>query len=249
MFVLASVVGFMGPFGTYFDDGLVGRITHWWMLLMGAYLLVRPALTGLAYLARRTGLPETPVAFWGGALLSLPLAVIWRTIGQNEFRELDGYAGLVPFSLLCAFVVMGVHRWALKADRQIDARPTSVPAEAALAVPELASAEPPLRRRLSPSFNGSILALQSEDHYVRVHGHSVSELLLIRMRDAISEMDGVSGEQVHRSWWVARDGVASTEPAGRSWRLTLKNGLSVPVARDSVSRLKRTGLLQSSAIK
>ncbi|MFD2430629.1 hypothetical protein ACFSUK_26250 [Sphingobium scionense] len=41
MLLLAGIIGFMGPFGTYMRDGLPGRIGHWWLLLMGAYILVR----------------------------------------------------------------------------------------------------------------------------------------------------------------------------------------------------------------
>lgn len=102
---------------------------------------------------------------------------------------------------------------------------------------------PPLLARLSPAFLPPIVALQSEDHYVRVHGTAGSELLLMRLRDAIGEMGDVRGEQVHRSWWVALSGVVGFERSGRTWVLRLAGGQCAPVARDSVSRLQRSGLL------
>ncbi len=249
MLLLASVVGFLGPFGTYLNEGLVDRIVHWWQLLMGAYLLIRPTILGLSLLARATELPARSVIFWGVVVASAPLAFIWRSIGQDEFRELDGYAGLLPFSLLCSMAVMGVSQWAETADWRLRRRQRepSVQADPAPAeVPEgdeTPTPEPALLSRLSDSFAGPILALQSEDHYVRVHGENTSELILMRLRDAIAEMDGVDGEQVHRSWWIARDAVASAEPSGRSWAITLKNGEVAPVARDSVERLQSEGLL------
>ena len=95
-------------------------------------------------------------------------------------------------------------------------------------------------------FAGPILALQSEDHYVRVHGQRGSELILMRLRDAIAEMEGVAGAQVHRSWWIAHRAILRCDPAGRSWLITLDGGLSVPVARDSVARLQRAGFLPAS---
>ncbi len=250
MLVLALIVGFMGPFGTYADGGLVDRITHWWLLLMGAYLLVRPAILGLQRLSRASALPATAVMFWGVVVVSAPLAVIWRNIGRTEFRELDGYAGLLPFSLLCAFAVLGVARWAEKADSRLAVQPDGErqdePAPSQTATSGIEKQETPeclLLARLSPGFQGPVIALQSEDHYVRVHGQTDSELLLIRLRDAIAEMNGIAGEQVHRSWWVAAEGIERAELSGRSWTIVLTNGTSVPVARDSVSRLQASGLL------
>lgn len=250
MFLLASAVGFMGPFGTYLNEGLVERIIHWWQLLMGAYLLIRPAILMLLHLARSTELPARSVTFWGVVVSSAPLAFIWRSVGQQEFRELDGYAGLLPFSLLCSLAVLGVSQWAETVDlRGRRRRPEpSGPADSTLTEAQADEAPPAsgpaLRTRLSDSFAGPILALQSEDHYVRVHGENASELVLIRLRDAIAEMAGVEGMQVHRSWWIARDAVASSQPSGRSWTITLKNGAIAPVARDSVERLQADGLLR-----
>lgn len=258
MAVASLVVGFMGPFGTYDGDGLAGRVSLWWMLLIGAYMLIRPAILALSWMARKAQLPETVVTFWGVAALSGPMAVYWRIRGGESTGELDGYAALIPFSLLCALGVLGVAQWAAHADRRLAARnqpaahPASqpdrpVPAEepgarAGLEYPE-AMPTPPLMARLSPRFRGPILALQSEDHYVRVHGQGESELLLIRLRDAIAEMEGVAGQQVHRSWWVARDAIERAEPSGRSWQIMLSNGIFAPVARDTVSRLRSEGLL------
>ena len=105
------------------------------------------------------------------------------------------------------------------------------------------SARPRLYARLSPRFEGDILALESEDHYVRVHGMRQTELLLVRLRDAIAEMDGSLGEQTHRSWWVARDAVAEIIGAGRNWDIRLVNGTRALVARDSIERLRRSGFL------
>lgn len=246
MLLLASAVGFMGPFGTYLNEGLVERIIHWWQLLMGAYLLIRPTILVLSVLARSTDLPERAVVFWGVVVASVPLGFIWRTIGQEEFRELGGYADLLPFSLLCSLAVMGVSHWAQTADFRLRKRLSPPLRQNDTITSDQGNAPPPepaLRSRLPDSFTGPILALQSEDHYVRVHGEHASELILLRLRDAIAEMDGVEGEQVHRSWWVARDAVAGSEPSGRSWAITLKNGERAPVARDSVERLQAAGLL------
>jgi DNA-binding LytR/AlgR family response regulator len=85
-----------------------------------------------------------------------------------------------------------------------------------------------------------------EDHYVRAHTGAGSTLLLMRLRDAVAELDAVDGRQVHRSWWVARNAVARAEPAGRGWKLTLRNGLVVPVPRERAGELRSAGWLAVS---
>lgn len=254
IFVIAAVVGFLGPFGSYLKDNLVNRIVEWWMLLMGAYLFVRPWILALRWVAKSTSLPASALSIWGVALTSVPLAMTWRAVGQDAYRELDGYSGLVPFSLLCALAVLGTERWAARIDRRLRlqqelqqgfaaAAGSLGEAERSTGLADQAVAEPSLQSRLSGSFEGPIMALQSEDHYVRVHGSRGSELLLLRLRDAIQEMGGVPGQQVHRSWWVANEGVSKVEQSGRNWVIKLKNGEYAPIARDSLYRLQQAGFV------
>jgi hypothetical protein len=258
MFVIAAIIGFLGPFGTYLDSTVADRVAQWWKLLMGAYLFVRPWIIALRWLAHVTWLPSRALVLSAVVAASVPLAMLWRSVGQDAYRELEGYAGLIPFALLCALAVLAVEVWAnqtndrLRSQRTVEAearqsapRPTDSDPQAASAVSPLAAGEvrPKLLDRLSPTFQAPILALQSEDHYVRVHGIAGSELVLLRLRDAIAEMAGVAGEQVHRSWWVSRDGVGSFEQAGRSWAIRLRNGETAPVARESALRLQRAGFL------
>lgn len=63
------------------------------------------------------------------------------------------------------------------------------------------------------------------------------------MRDAVAELAGTEGMQVHRSWWVARNSVESVVQEGRNVRLTLRGGIEAPVARSSVPTLRASGWL------
>lgn len=264
MFVIAAIIGFLGPFGTYLESTVAERVAQWWQLMMGAYLFVRPWIILLRWLAHVTWLPSRPLVLWGVVATSMPLAMLWRQVGQDAYRELDGYAGLIPFALLCALAVLAVEAWAMHANNRLRSQRTggmeaNEPASCSTtSEPEAESPMPPplgnevrpkLLERLSPAFQTPILALQSEDHYVRVHGMGGSELVLLRLRDAIAEMTGIAGEQVHRSWWVSRDGVEAIEQSGRSWAVRLRNGEVAPVARESAFRLQRAGFLPTVTLK
>ena len=82
-----------------------------------------------------------------------------------------------------------------------------------------------------------------EDHYLRVHTLLGSALVLMRLRDAVALVGDLEGMQVHRSWWVARAAIADGAGLTRSREIPLTNGLSAPVARDSVDRLRQSGFL------
>jgi DNA-binding LytR/AlgR family response regulator len=60
----------------------------------------------------------------------------------------------------------------------------------------------------------------------------------MRMRDAVAELDGVPGLQVHRSWWVAGEAVERVEKEGERMRLRLVNGMTVPVARSQAGAVR-----------
>jgi DNA-binding LytR/AlgR family response regulator len=92
--------------------------------------------------------------------------------------------------------------------------------------------------RLPPGFGERIRCLEMEDHYVRVHGEHRSDLLLMRMADAIRETAPLPGLQVHRSWWVSLDAVAAQERDGRRTMLLLDNGKRVPVAASRVPAVR-----------
>jgi hypothetical protein len=102
-----------------------------------------------------------------------------------------------------------------------------------------------LALRLAPRMGHDILALQAEDHYVRVFTAEGSDLILMRLSDAIDELDGKEGLRIHRSWWVARSAIQGMTAKGRQKLLRLSNGVDAPVARDVVAQVKTLGWIPS----
>src|SRR5690606_23711142 len=86
-----------------------------------------------------------------------------------------------------------------------------------------------------------LVAVQSEDHYLRLHTDRGSDLILMRLADALGELEGLEGAQTHRSWWVARDAVASVVRGDGRAVLTLEGGLVVPVSRRYAKALRDAG--------
>lgn len=101
-----------------------------------------------------------------------------------------------------------------------------------------ASAHNPLLDQLPPDLGSDIIALEIEDHYLRVHTALGSALVLMRLRDGIALIGELEGMQIHRSWWVARGAVEDVLRDGRNIRLKLVRGIEAPVARAKVADLR-----------
>ena len=101
-------------------------------------------------------------------------------------------------------------------------------------------ADPPkFLERLPLRLRGAeVWAVEAEDHYLRLHTSKGQDLILLRLADAISELEGIEGAQVHRSWWVARDAIVGAERGDGRATLTLKDGSQVPVSRTFARTLR-----------
>lgn len=87
-------------------------------------------------------------------------------------------------------------------------------------------------QRLPDKFKqAELYAISSEDHYLRVHTSIGETLILMRLSDALLELEHVDGMQTHRSWWVASSAVVNCERKSGKHRLILKSGAQVPVSR------------------
>jgi len=100
-----------------------------------------------------------------------------------------------------------------------------------------------LRALLPYHLGTDILSLRAEDHYVRVVTDKGNALVRYRFSDALNEVRGLPGIQVHRSHWVAVRAVERVQSERRGYRLVLKDGTDIPVSRTNIGVLKSVGLL------
>jgi len=87
--------------------------------------------------------------------------------------------------------------------------------------------------------NADIIALKAEEHYIYVWSDQGAGLVRCRFQDAVQDLEGRHGMQVHRSWWVNLEHIASWHHKGRSIELVLDNKQHVPVSqahRQSIQR-------------
>lgn len=238
---LGLLLAVVGPYGT-FAEPLTERLAYWVGVLLAGYALYWPACLYADRTARELDLPRSGA--WVAAVLaaSAPVTlIVWLASFKHTPRlwpTIDMYAGFYP-SVLVIGAAMTAMLWLLETRAGAPARNAGNRTPAS--TPEAPAQAPRLLARLPARLGSEVLALEMEDHYVRVHTAAGNTLLLMRLRDAIAELDGVEGRQVHRSWWVARSAVTNVESEGRGLRLLLRNGLVVPVPRERAPELREAG--------
>lgn len=223
-------LGFSGAFGS--DQAPLATRLPFWVGLMLVGALIG---TGMAAVVERYGLFERrPALSAAGVALAMtpPMTVIvWLAISwvYGFPLTLRSYLYLLPSVLLVGAVMVTLNLLVYR-------RPLETHAAPAGAEPSKFLTRLPLKLR-----GAELYAVQAEDHYLRLHTARGSDLILMRLSDAVAELDGLEGAQTHRSWWVAKDAVADAKTRDGRATLTLKNGAEAPVSRTYARVLRREG--------
>lgn len=172
-----------------------------------------------------------------GALIALSLTVpltgvIWAISslvfhgGRLVPAQLAVFAGPV---FIVTSAMTALNYFTQKAPPETHAAPTG-------------AAPPRFLERLPAKLRGAeLFAVEAEDHYLRLHTSKGQDLILLRLSDAVAELEGLEGAQVHRSWWVAKAAVTDARRGDGRATLTLKDGATVPVSRAYARALRESG--------
>jgi hypothetical protein len=216
----------LGPYGTI-AERFDRRLVYWLVCIVGGGAIgvaldealgrrVRPLAARLGF----DSLAMTPAVT---VLVLVTGGIVWR--GAVSLRD---YLLLLPQVLVISVPVMALRILVWR---------TAAPAQ---------EPEPPsdaaFRRRLSARRREArLIAVEAEDHYLRVHTDQGAELITARFADALRELAQARGFQTHRSWWVAADAIEAVRWKKGRGEAALAGGLVVPVSRSNAAALKAAG--------
>lgn len=223
--VAGLFLAFAGAFGT--DEVTLGRRLVYWLALMAAGTVFGAFIVRAFYPAGR------PRAFWprgliAAAAMAAPFSlVVWGATGFMLGQAIPATGLPVLFSCVFAVsLIMVTLNLLIERSRERAVEPEP-------------AGPPRFLDRLPLKLRGAeVWAVEAEDHYLRLHTSKGQDLILMRLADAIEELAGIEGMQVHRSWWVARDGIADARRGDGRATLTLKDGATCPVSRTYAGELR-----------
>lgn len=182
-----AILAILGPFGSYMNGGLVELLTYW----IGATVLGL-ALYGTAYriVGRSTVMGSR--RWW----LALVAAVLLASLSEALATRMAAFWLWPELARLGLSFPLWFAQTATIGVIATAAIGFALRRSAPIAHEALAS--PPTIHPIVVPMGGEVLALQMEDHYVRVHRPDGSELILMPLSRAIEAVN-VDGLRTHRS--------------------------------------------------
>ena len=232
LLVIGVFMGFLGPFDT-FKLGVWQSLTYWVVMCFVGYLIFGPfILLGQIYGAQKgynIYLTFMAVVIIGAIPMTFAVALANSLFFQYDIYNISNLYVYYPFVVVVGFLVGGLsllHKKWKEKNKILDNLPPESPGQNFL-------------KRLPVELGQSLICFVMEDHYLRIYTEKGEHMLLHRLKDALNELGDYDGMQVHRSWWISADAVASVKREGRKIILVMKNGLEIPVSRPYQSMVRK----------
>lgn len=208
-----------GPFGTNQVFSAGARLLFWPGLIAVSILLGAAVRTLVeSVLGLRHFATQAPVL---ALIVTVPLAPFIHAVvsalavpGEIVVPGIGRIAVIVFAASICVSAIR--HAVVLRRDGAAPLEPGAMPR---------------LFARISSDLHAPLLRLSVRDHYVDVVTEAGTASILIRFGDAIAEVEGVAGAQVHRSHWVAAVAIERAENGQGKLDLHLVDGTRVPVSK------------------
>jgi DNA-binding LytR/AlgR family response regulator len=229
--IVGVIMALSGGFGVG-GPTIVSRLAYWLLLVaMGSTMGV---LIGV-YLMPRAWFTRRPWGVWLAIVIVLWPPVILMVMTANTLVEhapfnLAMVARVAPSSLATT-AAMTALAFLVRRREPIETH----------AAPRNAAPAKFLARLPGKLAGADLWAVEAEDHYLRLHTSLGQDLILMRLGDAIAELEGIEGARTHRSWWVARAAVKRVEREDGRAQLMLIDGAKAPVSRAYVKTLRAAG--------
>ncbi|UJF23386.1 LytTR family DNA-binding domain-containing protein [Shewanella sp. OMA3-2] len=248
--LIGLFIGFMRPFGMD-QYTLFLSMSYWVFTCLCGYLIYMPLISvGHKYLAKSVTTPWHRVAI-SSLLASLVMSLIVPFIGWLFFDhtlQLNHHFLLaLPNTLVIGSIItftsmlqnhlhhqkqqLELSKLVIEQSKKVIEQHQQSQDVNTIQIEQF-MALLPLEKR------GQLLCLEMDDHYLKVHTDKGQHMLLMRLKDALVQLEGFPGLQTHRSWWVANQAVVSVSKENRKMSLLLSNHLEVPVSRTFAEAVK-----------
>ena len=228
--VVALILAISGGFGTEFLE-ILPRAAYWLGLCAVGILIANLSARAIPqeWFERRPWAAWCLIVVCTAAPMTLIVSVTTALIRHRPFG-VAMIVGVLPGALV---TTAGLTALAFLVRRRGPVETHAAPA----------GAEPAkFLARLPEKLNGAELwAVEAQDHYLRLHTSKGRDLILMRLADAVVELEGLEGARTHRSWWVARAAVVGVERGDGRATLTLTDGTEAPVSRAFSRTLREAG--------
>ncbi len=231
--VVIVVLTMVGPFYTLTSLNFSARLVYWTLIACLNYLVGFCFSVYFGHLLFSAGLSEIASRLISGFISGIPITfIVWNVNVYFYDFNMSESIGFFSLLLYCCIIAMAIgilfYMFSLetRSNEPFSDKPT------------VKGSSPTFMRRLPAHLGKDILSLEAQDHYVNVTTNNGSALVLIRLADAIAELEGLEGLRIHRSHWVAITAISKTKRENGKLLVELTNGISLPVSRTYAKTLR-----------
>ncbi len=222
-----------GPFQSYSALSLWQRALYWAVTVIACFALGSFIATWVRMALAQKRIPQPWMFLTIGIASGAPVSIIvllinWVTYGADV---LDG------------LFVLQIFGYAIVVSTAIAGFFTLIHTSPARAAHDKEPEENRLLQRLAFDKRGGIISISVSDHYVEVTTTKGKDLLLMRLGDAIAECPTNGGLQIHRSHWVAFEGIEVVHRRNGKLEVLTKAGQTLPVSRTFMNDVRAAGLI------
>ncbi len=218
--VAVLILTLSGPFGTLDHYNALERLAYWGIVTPVTYVLASGVATLVTVALKRKSLNDWLAYMIGGSVAGIIVGIfVWLFglfLDQSFGQSVSGLAKVMTYTIPITIAVTMLFK--LSETKSDDKSQTT-------------SDEIRFFDRIPKNLGRDLISLNSQDHYIKVTTSLGSDLILMRLSDAIIELEGHDGIQSHRSWWVAKQHVAAIKTVSGKKMIELKNGDFVPISR------------------
>jgi hypothetical protein len=220
---LITLLTSTGPFGTFVDLAAPLRLAYW-AIAIGSCSLLMHVVIGATMRARwLADWPRPPRIALGSMLAAFPSAAVIGLL-ERMMRHNDAVFDHYLWFWFCVAIIG--FPVALVQFASFGSRPATSSSDS-----KHEGAEVPFLSRLPREVGREIISLSMQDHYVKVTTSRGSVMILIRFSEAVKELAGYPGAQVHRSHWVASGQAKQILREKNRKIIELADGRRLPVSR------------------
>ncbi|MEP2979737.1 MAG: LytTR family DNA-binding domain-containing protein [Lentilitoribacter sp.] len=228
--VAVLILTLSGPFGTLEHYNFLERFAYWAILTPATYILASGVATYVTVALKRKNINDWFSYILGGSAAGVIVGMFVWLFGvflEQSFSQ--SFAGLLKVMTFTMPITIGV-TMLFKLSEKNDKNTSGEYSEENLA-------DTRFFERIPKSLGRDLISLNSQDHYVKVTTSFGSDLILMRLSDAVVELKDHDGVQPHRSWWVSKNHIASIKVVAGKKMLELKNGDLIPVSRANLKNV------------
>lgn len=250
---ISLVIGYLGPFNTYQMPWL--QRTMYWVILIFAGHFIYSQVDRFIHWYFQEKKPNKILAFIvpsmiGAAILSFVVEYVSYVFVGRPLAFPENFLFFYPkvFILGLALESFGKITELARNNNQLqsepqDKRPVERQAKRQDKPIETSNKYQDFLNRIPDKLGDELVCFCMEDHYLQVYTTQGNHMMLMRMKDALLELQDYHGLQVHRSWWVAIDEVVDAKKFSRKATLTMSNDMQVPVSQKYLPALKEVGII------